>query len=369
MPEIDVASLKKELAVFLKDRDEGLVGALRARLDAIEQIVGEGQVRHAPAGAASAFKGLLENSRLADYRAGAMSTGRIELAGLRLKTVVTGSPGDSPGDGTVPTRPDRGVLVAQPMRPLTLLDALPVIPVSSSVYEYVPLEIGEAGIQENEGAEKTAAAVGASLETAPIVTVAVHQTFSNQVLSDNVALGEAVRRIFTYRVRAKLERMIVTGQGVAGTDPIRGIQAFGTALVVSETEPADRVAEGVSLLDEAGYVPRVVAMSPRTWNRIRVERAVGGSGTYLGGSWASPAAAQLWGLPVVTVPSMDLGTVAIVDPNACAVLDREIPSVAVSREHGENFTKNLSTVLCEMRAGFVLLDAGGVGVIEDVFVT
>jgi len=46
------------------------------------------------------------------------------------------------------------------------------------------------------------------------------------------------------------------------------------------------------------------------------------------------------------------------------VLDREQVTVLVSSEHSDNFTKNLLTILAELRASVALVDSGGVGLLE-----
>ena len=46
------------------------------------------------------------------------------------------------------------------------------------------------------------------------------------------------------------------------------------------------------------------------------------------------------------------------------ILDRQQVSVMVSMHHADNFTKNLLTILGELRGGLAVYDTGGVGLVD-----
>jgi hypothetical protein len=61
---------------------------------------------------------------------------------------------------------------------------------------------------------------------------------------------------------------------------------------------------------------------------------------------------------------MPVNQALVIDVQKVRLLDREQPSVLISSEHGDNFTKNLVTILSELRAGLAIYDSGAVGLIE-----
>src|SRR5690606_35004716 len=85
---------------------------------------------------------------------------------------------------------------------------------------------------------------------------------------------------------------------------------------------------------------------------------------YLFGSPASPLPPALWNLPVALEPSMPAGSALVLDLSFITVLDRERVSVLLSNSHKDNFTKNLVTILGELRAGLEVLDQGAVFLVE-----
>jgi hypothetical protein len=54
----------------------------------------------------------------------------------------------------------------------------------------------------------------------------------------------------------------------------------------------------------------------------------------------------------------------IIDVQKVRVLDRGRPSVLMSSEHADNFTRNLLTILTELHVGLAVFDSGAVGLVE-----
>jgi HK97 family phage major capsid protein len=100
-------------------------------------------------------------------------------------------------------------------------------------------------------------------------------------------------------------------------------------------------------------------MSAADWYRIRIERE-SGTGAYVFGSPAEVRPPALWGRTVVTSATMPAGQALVLDTTFITLLDRMAPTVMVSTQHASNFTANLATVLCELRAGLQVGETGAV---------
>ncbi|WP_228137155.1 phage major capsid protein, partial [Acinetobacter sp. V2] len=129
---------------------------------------------------------------------------------------------------------------------------------------------------------------------------------------------------------------------------------------VTITPEADATA--LDVLNQAKYkaaasfvLPDTMILNPEDWGKI--ERIKGADGHYIFGSPGAVIQPVLWGLPVVFAASMPKGKYWV--GNIAIGFDgviREDVSVTISTEDGNNITKNLVTILAEMRAtGAVVL--------------
>lgn len=298
----------------------------------------------------------VKSAQLAAMLQGAPSTGRVELKGspIHQKAAVTSS--------TYSVQPNREPgMFNNPQRPLTLLESMASLPVTSGAFEYVRLDgyTNAAAVQVAEGDAKAEASVPSELVSANIATIAHWTRASLQVLSDAPALTQQLDNLLSYGVRAKLENELLNGPG--GTGRIHGLVPQATAFTPTVgAKAADAIGEAKTALEAAGWVPSLIVMNPADWFAIASERADSGDGQYVLGSPRDPAGPSLWGVPVVTTPSIATGTTLVLDAGQVALLDRQSVTVMASREDGANFTTNMVTLLAEMRAGLAVFSAGAV---------
>lgn len=279
---------------------------------------------------------------------------------LTLKALTTAGLGGST-DGSYPTRADRDDRLANdPRRRLTLLEALPRIPVGSSSFEYAALSnySNAAGEQGDEGATKPAADVDTELVTARIATVAHFLRCSTQVLADNAALQVQLENLLGFGVASKLEELIVSGSG-----QIQGLQQLGTAYAPpSGLRPADRIGATWADMEEAGWRPSHVLLNPFDWQTIRAERDQ--ELAYVAGGWGVADPMQVWGLSVVTTASLARGDVIVLDAAQVSMLDRQQVVVEAFPQDGENVSRNLVTLRAEARAGLAVFSPDAVRLID-----
>lgn len=331
---------------------EELKSGLNARMDDMEQKLvrrgGESYTRET----ASPVSSFIESGQLQQFAEGANSTGRVMLKGSDIKTLTKAI-----SSTDVDVQPQRATgLYNDPRENLSLLNLLPVIPVSSGSFEFMALTTAanSAGYQVAEGDEKDESNPAFDLKTANIAQIAHYVIASNQVLSDSPALMNQLDSLLRYGVMHKLEAELLNGAG--GTGEILGLMPQATDFTHTATAPADRIGEAVTSLGAAGWNANVVVMNHQDWFAIASSKST--DEDYIMGSPRNPAPPSLWGLPVVLSAAMASGTALVLDTAQTALLDREQVAVMASREPG--FTTNQTYILGEGRYGCAVFAPGAV---------
>lgn len=343
-------------------------GELQQQLnDVVVEIAGiKSFAGRAPAGIVvpSVVAEFIKSDQLKAMRDGANGTGRvsIESGSLKLltKAISNTGVGQSSGDQSYNVQPNRwDGLGNNPVRPLSLLDVMPSIPVSTGTFEYMQLNgySNAAAVQAKEGDAKALATVPTAVITAYVATIAHYVKASQQVLDDAPALSLQLDNLLSYGCMAKLENQLINGAGTTGK--VKGLLTGATEFVATADDAQDRIGEAVTELLANGWVPSVIVMNPVDWGAI--QRARGATNdTYLLGSPRDPAPPSLWSVPVVLSASLLTGTALVLDASQTALLDRQQVVIATSREDGSNFTTNMVSILAELRAGLAVFSPGAV---------
>lgn len=289
------------------------------------------------------------------FRAGMKSTGQISCK-VGVRAAITNPNKGVTGSTSYPTAPQRDSAGIRgiPQPRLSLLDVLPIVPVTSATYEFVRLDgyINGAAYQKEEGEEKAEGSMPTKMERAEIATIATWIPASLQVLQDNDQLEGQINTLMGVGVRQKLEAELINGDGGAGE--ILGFKKQATAAGITTGKPADRIGAALTDLKAEGWNPNVIVMNPRDWFAIESERAEDGDGQYVIGTPRDPAPPSLWGTPVVVTNGMPQGEALILDTSVAALLDRQEVTVEASRHDGDNFRRNMVTILAELRAGLAV---------------
>lgn len=289
------------------------------------------------------------------FRAGMKSTGQISCK-VGVRAAITNPNKGVTGSTSYPTTPQRdgSGIRGIPQPRLSLLDVLPIVPVTSATYEFVRLDgyINGAAYQKEEGEEKAEGSMPTKMERAEIATIATWIPASLQVLQDNEQLEGQINTLMSVGVRQKLEAELINGDG--GPGEILGFKKQATAAGITTGKPADRIGAALTDLKAEGWNPNVIVMNPRDWFAIESERAEDGDGQYVIGTPRDPAPPSLWGTPVVVTNGMPQGEALILDTSVAALLDRQEVTVEASRHDGDNFRRNMVTILAELRAGLAV---------------
>lgn len=298
---------------------------------------------------------VIDTDGIAGMRNGMKSSGQISCS-VGIRAAITNPNKGGTGSTSFPTAPQRdtGGIRGIPQPRLSLLDVLPIVPVTSATYEFVRLDgyINGAAYQKQEGDEKAEGSMPSKMERAEIATIATWIPASIQVLQDSEQLEGQINTLMSVGVRQKLEAELIVGAG--GPGEILGFKAQATDAGITTGKPVDRIGAALTDLKAEGWNPNVIVMNPRDWFAIESERADKGDGQYVIGTPRDPAPPSLWGTPVVVTNGMPQGEALILDTSVTALLDRQEVTVEASRHDGDNFRRNLVTILAELRAGLAV---------------
>ncbi len=243
-------------------------------------------------------------------------------------------------------------------RRLSIFEALPRLQVSSNSFEYNRLDAytNAAAYQTKEGAAKNEGAMPTELATAPICTIAHYFKLSEQVLADTPALQMQVQNLLQYGVLAKASAEVIAGSTVG---KIQGLATQATPFVATGSPTlADAIGKAATALDTTGWNADIVVMHPSDWFAVRSERTVTEK-DYVAGGWANGAEQTIWGMAVVTDPSVTVGAPLVMDSTQVAILDRMDARVEFGRS-GDDMTTNRITALGECRVGLAVFSKSAV---------
>jgi hypothetical protein len=212
---------------------------------------------------------------------------------------------------------------------------------------------GAAAQQAAEGDAKAAVRPDHSLITQSALTIAGYAKLSRQAMNDSAALARAVETTLRRSVDTALDVALVNGAtGFTG-----GIETLATAYtsLVYQTM-ADAVSEGVATMQSSGFNPDVVALSPADWLAVVVKKGTAND-HYLSGNYLGAMPQEMRGLRVVLSPSVDTGKALLIDSTHVELLIVDGFSVELAYD-GNDFTKNLVTMLGELRVIPIFLTVG-----------
>lgn len=359
-----IAELGGLVNSYRKQTDQD-VAELRARLQAAEQVIAEygnggGGGHYQPEGiAAQALRDIEANHSFQHLKAWNFGTARFDLC-ASIKAALTNEGMGSSTDTGIPSQADHRGIVGPVLRPLRLLEVLPVRQTARDSVEFIQLSTtGNAGEQEFEGDEKAEVEFDGDPKKAEIVTVAAHTTASKQVLADHPALQSVINQVINHKLLSRLEARLINGTG--GQGRIDGLANQGTPFIPTiGTTPADIIGESLVRQADNGFLPSLIVMNPLDWFRIQITKTE--DEEYLFGSPTMPVPPALWNAAIVVTPSMSEGEFMTIDTSFTTVLDRESVSIVLSNSHKDYFTRNLVAILGELRAGLEILDTGAVHV-------
>jgi len=287
-----------------------------------------------------------------DLKAYAGKSGRRGKIHIQVNSLITSDP-DSGGSLIAP---DRQREVTQPARiRQTIRNLLDGRPTTSGAIEYQRQTLRDNNADVvSEGALKPESLFEFEDVTARVVTIAHWTKASKQILADAPQLQALLDGELTYGVNQKEEQQLLygtgTGQELEGMMEVAA--AYSPPVVFSDANLIDTLRLGMLQARLALYPVTGFVLHPSDWARIELTKD--GQGRYIIGEPRGGAGATLWGKPVVESDSLNEGDFLTgAFGLASQLFDREEAMVSISDEDGDNFVRNLVTVLCEERVALV----------------
>ena len=310
------------------------------------------------------LKQVAPNGRIPDSVKGIHSPA-IEVQGLNVKTLVTGSGATSGGAFIV--NEDSGIYEPLGRYPTSVLDLVSRRQTNSDAVEFVrqtaqvtqAIAVPEANVTtyaegqgEIEGA-KPEGAMTFERVTVNVETVAVWVPATKRALSDASQLRGIIDQEIRDDLLEELDRLILNGDGADGE--FTGI--YNTSNVLGQTYVTDILTttrKAITNLRTNGKVdPTAWVMHPNDWETIDLLEDDYGR-FHRGGPFAV-GPNTLWGVPVIESFHAIEGTPILGNWNKAVIWDREQTTISVSDSHSDFFIRNMVAILGELRAAFGVL--------------
>jgi HK97 family phage major capsid protein len=342
-----LTSAAKELA------DEALIGLneAKARLDELEQKVARRSE------AADEVKSLgefvTEDEGMKAFMSQA-SKGRygVEIEQKAIISALTTNATGSVGGAILPDRQPGVQGVAN--RPLRVRDLLMPGQTNSNAIQYVQESAftnAAATVSETAGTTKAQSDLQMALVTSNVTTIAHWVQATRQILDDVPMLQSYINGRLMYGLRYVEDNQLLNGAGT-GAD-LNGIYTQATAstanlAVIATPTKIDVLRIAILQATLANLPASGIVLHPTDWAGIETNKD--SQGRYLVGDPQNRVQPRLWGLPVVETLAMTAGKFLTGSFDMGAqIFDRQDARVEISTEDGNNFVKNLVTILCEER--------------------
>lgn len=252
--------------------------------------------------------------------------------------------------------------------PLVIEGLIPHIPVTSSSVQYLKNSAFTNGAKVvAEGTAKPESTFQFKLATANVETIAHYTKITEQLAQDAPAVQAFINAKMIYGLQLKIDEQLVNGTG-AEASQLTGLLATTNstdysadldALKPSIKTMADFALAIKTKLETNGYAPKYLILNPIDWASLALIKDT--QGLYLLGGPATVAGKTLWGMSVVTTPSMPQGKYLMSDfALGATIFDRQEVAVEIDREQ-DDFTKNLFTIRVERRLGLAVENPKAIG--------
>ena len=281
---------------------------------------------------------------------------------LRKALVYSGS-----GVGGPLIRPDRVTGLDYLWRQTTILDLIPTASTTSNSIEYYEMTtstnnaaaVAEATATTGTTGLKPEGAIGWTLRSLPVATIAEWVPVTNQFLADAPAARGLIDNQLLQHLQLALETQVISGNGAAPN--MLGILSnpgiLTTGLGAGSGTSIDAIYHAMTAVMVTGLSnPTASVWNPLDFETVRLARENAASGT-LGGYLLGPpnvaGPTTLWGRPVVLAIGMPVDTALVADFSQMMLFDREQGAIRTGTIN-DQFVRNMLTILAELRAVFSL---------------
>jgi HK97 family phage major capsid protein len=248
-----------------------------------------------------------------------------------------------------PDRDDR--VVGLPRRRLTIRALLGSATTDSNLIEYARQTTRDnQAATVAEGALKPESDLGFEIKQAKVATLAHWLKTSRQAMDDAGQLRSIIDSELRYGLAVVEENQLLLGDGV-GSNMLGLIPQATTYDNTGEpTTPNkfDVLLNAIAQAEAANLPATGIVVNNIDW--MRLQSLKDSQERYLGDGPMGSGMPGAWGIDVVPSPAMAAGKFLVgAFADAATVYDRMNPIVLLSTEDGDNFRRNMVTVLCEER--------------------
>ncbi len=250
-------------------------------------------------------------------------------------------------------------IINNPNRVLTIRDLLPVGTTNSNLVQFTRENVftNNSGPQysspNRENVTKPESGITFTLANAPVVTLAHFIPVSRQVLDDAPQLQSYVNGRLTYGLKLEEEDQLLNGNGTSGN--IGGILASGNNVAYNRAATGDTkldtLRKAITQAQLSEYTADTIVLNPEDWEEIELLKSTYGEYIFAGDMGpVNMIGPRVWGKAVVATNSIAAGTFLVGAMTMGAqIWDRMDAGVQISYEDGDNFKKNMATLLAEER--------------------
>ena len=291
-----------------------------------------------------------------------------EIISTKAATTSTVTTGITRNTIAMPTQL-AGIYDENAEMPLVIEGLIPHIPVTSSSVQYLKNSAFTNGANVvAEGTAKPESTFQFKLATANIETIAHYTKITEQLAQDAPAVQAFINAKMIYGLQLKIDEQLVNGAG-AESSQLTGLLKDATTCTdystqLTELKPSIKTMVDFALgiktkLETIGYAPMYLILNPIDWAALALMKDTDGS--YILGGPATVLSKTLWGMSVVTTPSMPHGKYLMSDfALGATIFDRQEVAVEIDREQ-DDFTKNLFTIRVERRLGLAVENPKAIG--------
>ncbi len=208
-----------------------------------------------------------------------------------------------------------------------------------------------------EGALKPEVSYTFELKSVKPKTIAHWLEASKQILADAAALGPYLNNVLLHYLSLKLEHQVVNGDGT--TTNMTGILSVAAAhgAPVAGDNPLDTIRKAIGVVEASGWLVDTIGINPIDWAMIQTLKGSDDHYLYATPAASSTGAQPAWGKIIVPTPAIAANSYVVgAFQQGSQLFEREAGNVVVGFQN-DNFTRNLVTLLAEMRADLAIYAA------------
>lgn len=268
---------------------------------------------------------------------------------MGAKTLMQTTAGYTPESTRMPGFVDMAV------RPLQLLDIIPVSPIGQPQVVYMEETTrNHAAVETGEGLTFAESEFAFTERTSPVRKITDSLPVTDEQLEDATFVSGYIDSRLTFGIRNRLDSQVLVGDGTGinllGLANVAGIQ---TQAKGADDTP-DAFYKAMTLVRLNGRaMPTHHVMHPLDWQGVRLMRTT--DGLYIWGNPSEAGVERMWGLPVVQQDAGAAGTgwVGSFQPQWLSLFERRGVDIQVGYVD-DQFKTGRRTVRGDMRAAFVV---------------